>query len=156
LRHAGHAEARVRALLALASARREPASALAQLAAIDSLPEGAWEATPTGRVGWFTTEADLVVARAYDVLHSPEAALQRLERMPYDHWMSNSMLASRLLMMARLAPQAGDTTAALRAYDHYLALLVQPDTELIPAVAAVRRERDRLAAGWGRPVTPPR
>jgi len=156
LRHAGHAEARVRALLALASARREPSSALAQLAAIDSLPEGAWEATPTGRVGWFTTEADLVVARAYDVLHSPEAALQRLERMPYDHWMSNSMLASRLLMMARLAPQAGDTTAALRAYDHYLALLVQPDTELIPAVAAVRRERDRLAAAWGRPVTPPR
>jgi DNA-binding SARP family transcriptional activator/TolB-like protein/Tfp pilus assembly protein PilF len=154
LRRAGHAEARVRALLALASARRGPSSALAQLAAIDSLPEGAWEATPTGRVGWFTTEADLVVARAYEVLHSPEAALQRLERMPYDHWMSNSMLAGRLLMIARVAPQAGDTAAALRAYDHYLALLVQPDRELMPAVTAVRRERDRLAAAWGRPVTP--
>lgn len=84
------------------------------------------------------TEAQLVLARCYERLGNPRAALEAVQRRPVDQWTGLAFLSTYLRLEGRYAAMVGDTAAAVRAYRHYLALRAFADPEVQGRVAEVR------------------
>jgi hypothetical protein len=57
-----------------------------------------------------------------------------------------ALLSSVMREEGRLAAVTGDTSGAVRAYRHYLALRADPDPELVPQRDSVRAALDTLMA----------
>jgi hypothetical protein len=87
------------------------------------------------------------VARLRERQGNIPAALSAVRRRTYSYHLTD-YLASHLREEGRLAAVSGDTSGAIRAYRHYLALRSDPEPALRPVVEAVREELAKLA---GRP-----
>jgi DNA-binding SARP family transcriptional activator len=118
------------AALVAAAERRPDARTLAERA--DSL----LRADPPIRI--VANRMQLLLARAFDALGDPEAALRVIRRR--DPSNPAFFLATLLREEGRLAARAGDHAGAIHAYTHYLALRTKPDAELMPEVQQVRHE----------------
>jgi tetratricopeptide (TPR) repeat protein len=88
--------------------------------------------------------ANLVVARLYEALGDPQAALAAVRRRPYQWAYGPIFLSSFLREEHRLATMVGDTLGALRAGRHYLALRTRPDPQLRDIVRRMRAENVSL------------
>ena len=90
-------------------------------------------------------EATVVLARLWDTLGEPTAALTAVRRVPIHPQVS---LLYPLAVIAReegrLAALAGDREGAIRAYRRYLAIRVDPVERIKPEVESVRKELARL------------
>jgi eukaryotic-like serine/threonine-protein kinase len=95
----------------------------------------------------FEDFANLEVARLRERQGNIPAALSAVRRRTYSYHLTD-YLASHLREEGRLAAVSGDTSGAIRAYRHYLALRSDPEPALRPVVEAVREELAKLA---GRP-----
>jgi serine/threonine-protein kinase len=84
--------------------------------------------------------ANLVVARLYEALGDPRAALSAVRRRPFQWAYGPIFLTSFLRQELRLAMLVGDTLGALRAGRHYLSLRTRPDPHLQNTVSQVRAE----------------
>ena len=93
----------------------------------------------------FEDFVNLEIARLRERQGDLRAALDAVRRRPYAYHLSD-YLAPHLREEGRLAALTGDTTAAIRAYRHYLALRTDPEPALRPAVEAVRAELAKLAS----------
>jgi hypothetical protein len=93
----------------------------------------------------FEDFVNLEIARLRERQGDLRAALDAVRRRPYAYHLSD-YLAPHLREEGRLAALTGDTTAAIRAYRHYLALRTDPGPALRPAVEAVRAELAKLAS----------
>jgi hypothetical protein len=87
-----------------------------------------------------TPAMNLVLARLWERQGDLTAALAAVRRRDR-HWLPSGLffLSTFLREEGRLASLTGDTTGAIRAYRHYLALRAEPDP-------ALRPERDRVRA----------
>jgi serine/threonine-protein kinase len=96
---------------------------------------------------WFCA-GNLVAARLRAAHGDLEGALAAIRRRgePGDQ---KILLSSYLREEGRLALLAGDTTAAIRAYQHFLALRSHPEPQLVDDAARVRSEVHRLIARSG-------
>jgi hypothetical protein len=85
-----------------------------------------------------TPAMNLVLGRLWERQGDPAAALAAVRRRDR-HWLPSGLffLSTFLREEGRLAALTGDTTGAIRAYRHYLALRADPDP-------ALRPERDRV------------
>jgi hypothetical protein len=92
----------------------------------------------------FEDFANLVVARLRERQGDIRAALSAVRRRSYAYHLTD-YLAAHLREEGRLAALTGDSSGAIRAYRHYLALRSDPEPALRPAVEAVRAELARLA-----------
>jgi eukaryotic-like serine/threonine-protein kinase len=86
------------------------------------------------------------VARLLEAAGDVPAARAAIARRLYHHLMTPH-LASELREQGRLAALVGDSTAALLAYRHYLALRPEPEPALVPEVDAVRAMVATLSGG---------
>jgi len=90
-------------------------------------------------------EATVVLARLWDTLGEPTAAVTAVRRVPIHQQAS---LLYPLAVIAReegrLAALAGDREGAIRAYRRYLAIRVDPVERIKPEVESVRKELARL------------
>ena len=86
------------------------------------------------------TIGNLLAARLHEARGNPARALQFVRRRA--NW--NAYLSTQLRDEARIALRVGDTTSAIEAYRHYLALRWQPETRLAADVEATRRALARL------------
>jgi hypothetical protein len=91
----------------------------------------------------FEDFVNLEVARLRERQGGLQAALAAVRRRPYAYHLSD-YLAPHLREEGRLAALTGDTTAAIRAYRHYLALRSEPEPSLRPGVDSVRSELAKL------------
>jgi serine/threonine-protein kinase len=91
----------------------------------------------------FEDFVNLEVARLRERQGDLQAALAAVRRRPYAYHLSD-YLAPHLREEGRLAALTGDTTAAIRAYRHYLALRSEPEPSLRPGVDSVRSELAKL------------
>ncbi|MDH5283646.1 MAG: hypothetical protein OEW80_07160, partial [Gemmatimonadota bacterium] len=91
----------------------------------------------------------LWLALAYDRTGRRELALSTLRRRSLDHWLGLPHLSQALWLEGKLASEVGDTSGAIRAWRHYLALRGDPDPVLRREVEGVRAA---LAALEGSPV----
>jgi hypothetical protein len=83
------------------------------------------------------TQIELMLAIAYERAGRDSAALDAVRR---GRWRYPTFLLSTFLVMeGRLAARVGDTSGAIRAYEHYLALRSNPEPEL-------RADRDSIQA----------
>jgi DNA-binding SARP family transcriptional activator len=89
------------------------------------------------------------LALAYDRIGERGLALRTLRRRSLDHWLGLPRLTQALWLEGKIAAETGDTSAAIRAWRHYLALRLHPDPALRGEVEAVRRE---LAAIEAKPL----
>ncbi|HEX6309519.1 MAG TPA: protein kinase [Longimicrobiales bacterium] len=88
--------------------------------------------------------ANSALARVYEIAGDPDRALTAIgRRVFFLGWQSGT--AASLREEARLAEAAGDTSRALRATEHYLALRFDPEPALRGEVAAMRERRVRLS-----------
>src|SRR4051812_6713858 len=94
----------------------------------------------------FEDFANLEVARLRERQGNIAAALSAVRRRPYSYH-TTDYLASHLRQEGRLAALSGDTSGAIRAYRHYLALRSDPEPTLGPVVDAVRAEMAKLNGG---------
>ncbi len=83
----------------------------------------------------------LIAARLFERSGRPDRALAAVRRTPYENAI---MLSSFRREQGRLAVLTGDTTGAIRAYRHYLALRYDPEPHLRPEVERIRGELARL------------
>ena len=121
------------ALAAAAEERPEAGSALAHL---DSLVQVGFEYPPH-----VTVAAALTSARLHEARGEREAALAAVRRrVRY----SGTYITTALREEGRLAAQLGDRDSAVRAYEHYLTLMSDPEPPLQPDVEQVRAELARL------------
>lgn len=81
------------------------------------------------------SDANLLLARLWEHSGDLPNALRAVRRR-----VGGSYLSTFLREEGRLALLTGDTTAAIRAYRHYLMLRPEPDSSVRPAVERVRRE----------------
>lgn len=93
--------------------------------------------------------AILTLAEANERRRDAGLALATMHRRDLDRW--NRLVTTWLREEGRLAAIAGDTAAAIRAYDRYLALRDQPEPSLAPEVNRVRQELARLGPDRSRP-----
>lgn len=91
--------------------------------------------------------ANLVVARLYEALGDPRAALSAIRRRPFQWAYGPIFLTGFLHQEMRLAMLVGDTLGALRAGRHYLSLRTLPDPHLQKTVSRVRAEVASLLEG---------
>jgi hypothetical protein len=91
----------------------------------------------------FEDFANLELARLREGQGDLRAALTAVRRRSYAYHLSD-YLAPHLREEGRLAALTGDTTGAVAAYRHYLALLSNPEPALRPGVEAVRAELAKL------------
>jgi tetratricopeptide (TPR) repeat protein len=87
----------------------------------------------------FEDFANLEVAHLRERQGDRRAALAAVRRRSYAYHLSD-YLAAHLREEGRLAALVGDTTGAIAAYRHYLALRSDPEPSLRPRVEAVRTE----------------
>jgi hypothetical protein len=94
---------------------------------------------------------NLVIARLREVQGDLPAALAATRRR-FITWTTHNMLTPAYLREeGRLAALVGDTTAAIRAYDHYLTLRTDPDPgPMLEEVDRVRRALAELVGEGGR------
>jgi eukaryotic-like serine/threonine-protein kinase len=92
----------------------------------------------------FEDFANLEVARLRERQGNIRAALSAVRRRTYSYHLTD-YLASHLREEGRLAALTGDTSGAVRAYRHYVALRSDPEPTLRPVVEAVRAELAKLA-----------
>jgi DNA-binding SARP family transcriptional activator len=97
-----------------------------------------------GPTGPLTPTLDL--ARLLERAGNVQGALRAVRRRQH-HDVTTLSLATHLREEGRLAALAGDTTAAIQAYRHYLALRPDPEPSVAPEVARVRQELERLMRG---------
>jgi len=91
----------------------------------------------------FEDFANLEVARLRERQGNLRAALAAVRRRSYAYHLTD-YLAAHLREEGRLAALAGDSSGAVRAYRHYLALRSDPEPAVRPAVDAVRNELAKL------------
>jgi hypothetical protein len=91
----------------------------------------------------FEDFANLEVARLRERQGNIAAALSAVRRRPYSYH-TTDYLASYLRQEGRLAALGGDTSGAIRAYRHYLAVRSDPEPALRPLIEAVRAELEKL------------
>jgi len=91
----------------------------------------------------FEDFANLEVARLRERQGDIRAALSAVRRRVYSYHLTD-YLAAHLREEGRLAALTGDTSAAVRAYRHYLALRSDPEPALRPAVERIRAELEKL------------
>jgi hypothetical protein len=96
---------------------------------------------PPGMHNWY---ANLVLAEIHEARGDPERALAAVRRRPFRGRLTPSFASSYLWTEARLAQLTGDTSGAVRAYNHYLALRSDPDPELESRSADARAALDAL------------
>jgi hypothetical protein len=89
-------------------------------------------------------EAILVLAQLQASLGRTAEALATVRRRSYWWNAEHQTLPASLRTEGALAAEVGDTTGAVRAYQHYLALRSGADPELQPEVEEVRAELGRL------------
>jgi Tfp pilus assembly protein PilF len=89
--------------------------------------------------------AGFVLAESWERRGDISRALVTVRRRAPGLW--NRMVSTRLREEGRLAAAAGDSTAAIRAYRHYLALRPDPEAALVAEVNLVRGELQRLEEG---------
>jgi tetratricopeptide (TPR) repeat protein len=94
----------------------------------------------------FEDFANLEVARLRERQGNLQAALSAVRRRSYAYHLTD-YLAAHLRQEGRLAALTGDSSGAVRAYRHYLALRSDPEPALRPAVEAVRAELAKLQKG---------
>jgi tetratricopeptide (TPR) repeat protein/predicted Ser/Thr protein kinase len=92
----------------------------------------------------FEDFVNLEVARLRERQGDRRAALMAVRRRTYSYHLTD-YLAAHLREEGRLAAFTGDSSGAVRAYRHYLALRSDPEPALRPAVEAVRAELAKLA-----------
>lgn len=78
-------------------------------------------------------------SRLYETLGDPRSAAEVLRRRPYRATQGSWTLGYALHEIGRLSLAAGDTAAALAAYQHWLALHERPEASRRDAVERVRR-----------------
>ena len=119
------------------------AGAMDRLSWLDSLAR----VTPAATL-WILTPANLVVADLRERSGQLAEALAATRRRPYiaDVGEHRILVALPAMLRAegRLAARTGDTTGAIRAYRHYLALMAQPEPALRPQADSVRRALEAL------------
>jgi DNA-binding SARP family transcriptional activator len=120
----------------VASIRRQP-DLPDLLARADSLTAGGCCSIPG--------TANLQVARAHERAGDLLGALAAVRRQRW--YAPPEFLSVSLREEGRLAALTGDTTGAIKAYRHYLTLRSDPEPELRPDAARIRRELDRLEHG---------
>ncbi len=121
------------------------AEADASLAALDSLGRIAPPTNPYMRLA-----TNMAAARLHEERGDLEAAYAAIRRRPYEPSSFGVAGLTRFLTEeARLATLIGDTTAAIRAYEHYLTLRANPDSALLPEVERIREELRRLVVEPG-------
>jgi tetratricopeptide (TPR) repeat protein len=99
------------------------------------------------------TYGGLALARLYESLGKPAAALAAVRRRPYMlPW--PEYLAATLRVEGRVALATGDSAAAVSAYRHYLALRPDPKGRARAQVAAVTAELSRLTSHASNPIPP--
>jgi hypothetical protein len=91
----------------------------------------------------FEDFANLEVAHLRERLGDRRAALAAVRRRSYAYHLTD-YLATHLREEGRLAALTGDTSGAVRAYQHYLALRSDPEPALRPSVEAIRAELGKL------------
>ena len=103
---------------------------------------------PTVGISPFAFEdfANLEVARLRERQGNIAAALSAVRRRPYSYH-TTDYLAAYLRQEGRLAALGGDTSRAIRAYRHYLAVRSDPEPALRPLIEAVRAELVKLTGG---------
>jgi hypothetical protein len=135
---------------ALAASGTSRADAGQRLATLDSLARAYPVVT-----SWIITPANLVVARLSERRGQPATALAAVRRRSYiaDLYEHRILVALPAMLRAegRLAAATGDTTGAIAAYRHYLALMAQPEPALRAQADSVRRALGALGAGRPRP-----
>ena len=94
----------------------------------------------------FEDFANLEVARLRERQGNLQAALSAVRRRSYSYHLTD-YLATQLREEGRLAALSGDSSGAISAYRHYLALRSDPEPALRPAVEAVRAELANLHQG---------
>jgi len=91
----------------------------------------------------FEDFANLDLARLRERQGDLRAALTAVRRRSYSYHLSD-YLAPHLREEGRLAALTGDSTGAVRAYRHYLALRSHPEPSVRPSVDSVRQELAKL------------
>ncbi len=90
-------------------------------------------------------QIDMMLASAYELAGDDSAALAVLRR---GRWIAApEFLAAHLLREGRLAEKLGDTTSAIAAYTHFLALYADPEPRLRPKRDSIRAHLLRLNHG---------
>jgi tetratricopeptide (TPR) repeat protein len=131
------------ALEALLAAVRSRADAPRRLARFDSLARTDVTEVCCGFAVW---GANLLIARLAERQGDLPHALAAVRRRAGGYMLAPMFLSTFLREEGRLAALTGDTTGAVRAYEHYLALRPDPEPRLRPQVDAVRAELARLVA----------
>jgi serine/threonine-protein kinase len=90
------------------------------------------------------TDLNMYSSKWHERAGDLEAALRAARRRAYLDLPGLEYLAGMLRVEGRLAAMTGDTSGAIRAYRHYLALRFDPDPALGSQVETVRRELARL------------
>jgi hypothetical protein len=123
-----------------ASLRRESV-AQSRLAQLDSLARASiFEVC----CGWAVFGANLVIARLAEAQGDLPRALRAVRRRSGGYMLMPTYLSTFLREEGRLATLTGDTSGAIRAYQHYLALRPNPEPRLRPEVERVRGDLARL------------
>jgi serine/threonine-protein kinase len=121
------------AVAAVAADRRDADEALARLDSLVQAGLGSpWHVIAVGA---------LTAARLYEDRGDREAALAAVRRRGV---YSGTYLATYLREEGRLAALLGERDAAIRAYEHYLTLMSDPEESFLPEVQQVRAELARL------------
>jgi len=94
----------------------------------------------------FEDFANLEVAHLRERQGDLQAALAAVRRRPYAYHLTD-YLAAHLREEGRLAAMTGDTTGAVGAYRHYLALRSDPEPALRPGIDALRTELAGMEGG---------
>jgi hypothetical protein len=118
--------------------------AVAPVARLDSIMRTGPTNIPEGDV------ANLVLARRLERQGDLAGAMAAIRRRWYNYAVGSLWwLPAYLLDEGRLAAAAGDRAGAIRAYQHYLVLVAEPDSALQPVVREARTELTRLLAEPG-------
>jgi serine/threonine-protein kinase len=100
-------------------------------------------------------ETNLVLARLWEAQGDLPRALAAVRRRGASFMEAPYFMTTFLREEGRLSALTGDTTAAMRAYRHYLGLRYDPEPRLRPEVERVRRELAMLqGAGHGNAARP--
>ena len=92
-------------------------------------------------------DANLIVARLWETLGDRARALSAVRRRAGGYLLEPLFLSSFLREEGRLAALTGDTTSAIRAYRHYLALRPNPEPAAREEVRQVTLQLGALGAG---------
>jgi eukaryotic-like serine/threonine-protein kinase len=126
-------------LLAAMVAPRAHGGAVGPVARLDSIMRTGPTYVSEGDI------ANLVLARLLEQQGDLVGALAAIRRRWYNYVVGSLWyLPAYLLDEGRLAAAAGDRADAIRAYQHYLALVAEPDSALQPVVRQARTELTRL------------